>query len=264
MTITDSHCHLDFPQFEGQHEAIIARAIEAGVTRMLTIATTSAGLEKVRAISASHDAVYHAFGIHPLHVHEEPIIALERLLEATGDPGMIGIGETGLDYHYSTRTIEAQKESLEVHIRAAQESGLPLIIHSRDADEDMGNCLRARYRERKFSCVMHCFSSGEALARIALDCGFYLSMSGVVTFKNSEPLREIFRRAPLKRILVETDAPYLAPTPYRGKRNEPSLVVETAKIGAELFELEYDAFAKATEENFDRLFPRAAKTGAPK
>ncbi len=254
--ITDSHCHLDFPQFQGELEAILARAREAGVHRQVTICTTKSGLPGVKTIVAENSNVYYAFGIHPLHVHEEPLIDEARLLEEAKAPKMIAIGETGLDYHYSKETEALQKESLEIHISAAQKTGLPLVIHSRDADEDMTEILTRRYQEAPYSCVMHCFSSGEGLAKAALDCGFYLSMSGVTTFKNSDALRDIFREAPVDRILVETDAPYLAPVPYRGKRNEPAYAAETARMAASLFDLSYEDFAKQTEANFERLFSK--------
>ncbi len=256
ILITDSHCHLDFPQFEGELDAIITRAREAGVWRMMSIATTQGGLPGVQKIAENYENVFYAFGIHPLHVHEEPLIDEARLLDAAKAPKMLAIGETGLDYHYSKETENLQKDSLHIHISAAQKSGLPLVIHSRDADEDMAEILNSRYREAPYSCVMHCFSSGEALANAALDCGFYLSMSGVTTFKNSDALRDIFRAAPIDRILVETDAPYLAPVPHRGKRNEPGFCAETAKAAAALFEMDYAEFAKTIEANFERLFSK--------
>ena len=254
--ITDSHCHLDFPQFADEISDVIERAHLAGVTRMVSIATTTKGLANVRRIAEDNPSVYFAFGIHPLHVHEEPLISVESLLAATSHPKMIAIGETGIDYHYSSETKTLQIESLHRHITAAQECGLPLVIHARDADEDMSAILTSRFKEAAFGCVMHCFSSGERLAREMLDCGFYLSMSGVTTFKNSDALRSIFKSAPIDRILLETDAPYLAPTPYRGKRNEPAYTIETAKRAAELFEMPLDEFAAQTQANFERLFSK--------
>lgn len=256
IQITDSHCHLDFPAFEGQVDEVIARAEAAGVHQMVSIATTRKGLPQVRAIAEDHHAVFYAFGMHPLHVHEETAFSVDELLAEAQHPKMIGIGETGLDYHYSVETVHLQKPSLATHITAAQESGLPLIIHARNADEDMAEILSSHYHARPFTCVMHCFSSGAALARTALDCGFYLSMSGVATFKNAESVRDIFKSTPIERILVETDAPYLAPVPYRGKTNEPAYVVETAKAAAALFEMSHDDFAAQTEQNFHTLFPK--------
>ncbi len=254
--ITDSHCHLDFPQFADELDDVINRAHQAGVSRMVSICTSSKGLANVQKISQNNPSVFHAFGIHPLHVHEEPLITLDALLDTTKHPKMIAIGETGIDYHYSIETKDLQIESLHLHITAAQETGLPLIIHSRDADDDMAKILSSRYKEQSYGCVMHCFSSGAELARTALDCGFYLSMSGVTTFKNSNSLREIFRAAPVDRILVETDAPYLAPAPYRGKRNEPAFAIETAKMGASLFDMTFEKFAAQTERNFETLFSK--------
>lgn len=258
FALVDSHCHLDFPDFEGEVDDIIARARAAGVTRMVTICTRLAGLPRVHDIVAAHDGVFFAAGLHPLSVGKEPPISTEELVALTRHPKMVGIGETGLDYHYTPETAAAQQESLRAHIRAAQETGLPLIIHARDADADMEAILREGFDEKPYGCVMHCFSSGARLAEAALEMGFYLSMSGIVTFRRSDELRRIFAAAPLERILVETDSPYLAPVPHRGRRNEPAHVVHTAAIGAELFGLDEAEFAAATSANFDRLFTRAA------
>ena len=174
---------------------------------------------------------------------------------------MVGIGETGLDYHYTPDSADLQRQSLRIHIDAARETGLPLIIHARDADEDMAAILAKGYRNGAYACVMHCFSSGAGLARAALDLGFYLSMSGIAAFPKSGDLRDIFATAPLDRILVETDSPYLAPPPHRGRRNEPAYTAHTAKVGAEVFGVSYEAFAAATSANFDRLFSKAAAWG---
>ncbi|ETX14932.1 LuxR family transcriptional regulator [Roseivivax halodurans JCM 10272] len=256
--ITDSHCHLDFPDFGETRDEVIARAIDSGVHRMVTICTKLRTEPAVRAIADAHDAVFYAAGTHPMSAADEPMATVEELVALARHPKFVGIGESGLDYHYTAESAEVQKRSLGVHIEAAQETGLPLIIHARDADEDMARILTEGYKRRPFSCVMHCFSSGEALARSALDCDFYLSMSGIAAFPKSKELRAIFEAAPLDRILVETDSPYLAPPPYRGKRNEPSYTVHTAKVGAEVFGLSYAEFAAATEANFDRLFSKAA------
>ena len=171
----------------------------------------------------------------------------------------MGIGETGLDYHYTAETKAAQQESLRIHIEAARQTDLPLIIHARDADDDMARILSEEHAAGAFACVMHCFSSGAALAEAALDLGFYLSMSGIAAFPKSQDLRDIFAAAPVDRILVETDAPYLAPPPYRGKRNEPAYTAHTARVGAEVFGMDYQDFAHQTEDNFDRLFQKAAQ-----
>ena len=256
--LTDSHCHLDFPDFDGERADLVARAAEAGVTRMVTICTKSAAVEPVRAISEAHEPVFWAAGIHPMQVAEEEPVSVETLVSWAEHPKMVGIGESGLDYHYTAESAEAQQASLRVHIEAARRTGLPLIIHARDADEDMARILSEEHRAGPFDCVMHCFSSGAELAATALACGFYLSMSGIAAFPRSSDLRDIFASAPLDRILVETDSPYLAPPPHRGKRNEPAFVAHTARAGAEVFGLSYEEFAAYTEANFDRLFAKAA------
>ncbi|WP_136442782.1 TatD family hydrolase [Pacificoceanicola onchidii] len=256
--ITDSHCHLDFPNFDETRPEVIARAQEAGVHRMVTICTKTQNLPAVRAIAEANDPVFFAYGVHPMSVADQPLVSVDHLVDAAQHPKMVGIGESGLDYHYTANSAKAQKTSLRVHIEAAQETGLPLIIHARAADDDMAAILSEGYRAKPYTCVMHCFSSSAELAKAALDLGFYLSMSGIAAFPKSKELREIFAAAPLERILVETDSPYLAPPPYRGRENEPSYVVHTAKVGAETFGLSYEDFAAATEANFDRLFAKAA------
>lgn len=256
--ITDSHCHLDFPDFEGQLEDIITRAADAGVTRMVTICTKLKNEPTVRAIAEAHAPVFYAAGTHPMSVAEEPLATLDELVALAKHPKFVGIGETGLDYHYTAESKSVQQESLRIHIAAARETGLPLIIHSRDADDDMARILAEEMANGAYSCVMHCFSSSPELARAALDLGFYLSMSGIAAFPKSQPIRDIFAAAPVERILVETDAPYLAPPPYRGKRNEPAYTAHTAKVGAEAFGMDYVDFAAQTQANFDRLFSKAA------
>ena len=256
--ITDSHCHLDFPDFEGELPDVIARAAEAGVTRMVTICTRLRNAPQVQAIAEAHAPVFFAAGTHPMSVAEEPMASVDELVALAEHPKFVGIGETGLDYHYTAESAEAQQQSLRIHIDAARETGLPLIIHARAADDDMAAILREGYEAGPYSCVMHCFSSSAALGRAALDLGFYLSMSGIAAFPKSQELRDIFASAPLERILVETDSPYLAPPPHRGKRNEPGYSAHTARVGAEVFGLPYEEFAAATQANFDRLFAKAA------
>jgi len=257
--ISDSHCHLDFPDFEGQMDDVIARAAEAGVTRMVTICTKLRNVPQVQAIADAHDAVFFAAGTHPMSAADEPLATLDELIALTQHPKMVGIGETGLDYHYTADSAEVQQTSLRTHIQAAQETGLPLIIHARDADQDMARILRQEHDKRAYSCVMHCFSSSPELAKAALDLGFYLSMSGITAFPKSQDLRDIFAAAPMDRILVETDAPYLAPPPHRGKRNEPAFTAHTARRAAETFGVDYPTFAAQTQANFDRLFTKAAQ-----
>ncbi|WP_425091070.1 TatD family hydrolase [Tropicimonas sp. S265A] len=256
--LVDSHCHLDFPDFEGELPQLIARANAAGVTRMVTICTRLRNEPIVRAIAEAHAPVFYAAGTHPMSVADEPMARVEALVSLAQHPKFVGIGETGLDYHYTSETAAAQQDSFRIHIEAARQTGLPLIIHARAADEDMARILTEEYQAAPYSCVMHCFSSGAGLAQAALDLGFYLSMSGIAAFKKSAELREIFSSAPVDRVLVETDAPYLAPPPHRGKRNEPAFVALTAQTGAEVFGLTLDAFAAQTSANFDRLFSKAA------
>ncbi|ABG32953.1 TatD family deoxyribonuclease [Roseobacter denitrificans] len=256
--ITDSHCHLDFPDFEGRIDEVVANAAEAGVMRMVTICTKLRNEPAVRAIAEAHAPIFYAAGTHPMSAASEPLASVEQLITLAKHPKFVGIGETGLDYHYTAESAQVQKTSLRIHIDAARETGLPLIIHARDADEDMARILREAYDQGAYTCVMHCFSSSAALARVALDMGFYLSMSGITAFPKSQALRDIFAAAPIDRILVETDAPYLAPPPHRGKRNEPAYTAHTARRAAETFGMDYSEFAAQLELNFDRLFAKAA------
>ena len=255
--ITDSHCHLDFPDFDGNLTQIISKAEQAGVSRIVTICTQLEDELKVRGIAEKFESVLYAAGTHPMNAHKEPMIDVSALLEISKHPKFIGVGETGLDYYYTKETEEVQKKSLLLHIEAAQQSDLPLIIHSRSADEDIAEILESEYKNAEFTCVMHCFSSGRELARKMLDLGFFLSMSGIITFPKSAELREIFSLAPVDQILVETDSPYLAPPPHRGKRNEPAYVALTAQKGAEIFNLSYQHFANQIEKNLERLFVKA-------
>ena len=256
--LVDSHCHLDFPDFDGEHATLIDRARAAGVTRMVTICTRLRLEPQVRAIAEAHPEVFYAAGTHPMSAADEPLATVDELVALAQHPKMVGIGESGLDYHYTADSKAIQQESLRIHIAAARATGLPLIIHARDADDDMARILTEEHAQGAYTCVMHCFSSGAALARTALDLGFYLSMSGIAAFPKSQELRDIFAAAPLDRILVETDSPYLAPPPHRGRRNEPAYVAHTAAKGAEVFGLSLEDFAAATTANFDRLFWKAA------
>jgi TatD DNase family protein len=258
LDLVDSHCHLDFPELNADLPGVIARAGAAGVRRMVTICTRLRQEPQVRAIAEAYPAVFYAAGTHPMSAAEEPLAKLEELVALARHPRLVGIGETGLDYHYTADSKHIQQVSLRVHIEAAQETGLPLIIHARDADDDMETILAEGMRRRPYSCVMHCFSSGPRLAEAALEMGFYLSISGIAAFPKSQDLRDIFARAPLDRLLVETDSPYLAPPPHRGRRNEPAFVAHTARAVAPIFDLTPEAFAAATTANFDRLFTRAA------
>ncbi|SLN31105.1 putative deoxyribonuclease YcfH [Pseudoruegeria aquimaris] len=257
--IVDSHCHLDFPDFAEELPQVVERAVEAGVSRMVTICTRLRNEPQVRAIAERFAPVFYAAGTHPMSAAEEPMATVDELVALARHPKFVGIGETGLDYHYTAESKAVQQESLRIHIEAARQTGLPLIIHARAADADMARILAEEHAAGAYACVMHCFSSSPALAEAALDLGFYLSMSGIATFKKSQEIRDIFAAAPVERILVETDAPYLAPPPFRGKRNEPGYTVHTAKVGAEVFGMSYEAFAAQTTANFDRLFTKAAR-----
>jgi TatD DNase family protein len=259
LDLVDSHCHLDFPDLVAETDQIIARARAAGVNRMVTICTRLKNEPAVRAIAEAHPEVFYAAGTHPMHAADEPLASVEELVALTRHPRFVGFGETGLDYHYTADSKAIQQTSLRIHIEAAQETGLALIIHARDADADMEAILAEGMKRRPYTCVMHCFSSGPRLAEAALEMGFTLSISGIAAFPKSQDLRDIFAKAPLDRLILETDSPYLAPPPFRGKRNEPAYVAHTARAMAPVFGLSLEAFAARTTANFDRLFPRAAR-----
>jgi TatD DNase family protein len=216
----------------------------------------------VRALAEANDGVFYAAGTHPMSAAEEPMATVDQLVALAQHPKFVGIGESGLDYHYTAQTKAVQQHSLRIHIAAARITGLPLIIHARAADDDMAAILTDEFKNGAYPCVMHCFSSGAALAQAALDLGFSLSMSGIAAFPKSDDLRTIFRSAPLDRILLETDSPYLAPPPHRGRRNEPAYTAHTAAVGAALYGLTLEDFAEQTSANFDRLFPKAARAAA--
>ena len=255
--LVDSHCHLDFADFDAARDDVVARALEAGVTRMVTICTKLRLEPRVRAIAERYASVFYAAGTHPMSAADEPLATVDELIALADHSKFVGIGETGLDYHYTSESAEIQKMSLRVHIAAARETKLPLIIHARAADDDMAAILRDEYANGPYACVMHCFSSSVSLAKAALDLDFYLSMSGIVAFPKSQELRDIFATAPVDRVLVETDSPYLAPPPHRGRRNEPAYTAHTARVGADVFGLSYADFAAQTTANFDRLFWKA-------
>jgi TatD DNase family protein len=256
--LVDSHCHLDFESLQPDLPDVVERARAAGVTRMVTICTRLRLEPEIRNIAERFDGVFYAAGTHPMNAADEPMATLDELTALAAHPKFVGIGETGLDYHYTRDSMAVQQESLRLHIEAARQTNLPLIIHSRDADEDMAHILTEEHRAGPYTCVMHCFSSGAELAEAALDLGFYLSMSGIAAFPKSDALRAIFAAAPLDRILVETDSPYLAPPPHRGKRCEPAFTAHTAAKGAETMGVSYEEFCAATSANFDRLFWKAA------
>ena len=256
--LVDSHCHLDFENLAPDLGEVVDRARSAGVTRMVTICTRLRSEPSVRVIAERFDGVFYAAGTHPMNAADEPLATVEDLVALADHPKFVGIGESGLDYHYTAESLAVQQESLRIHIEAARRTKLPLIIHARDADDDMARILSEEHKAGAYTCVMHCFSSSAALGQAALDLGFYLSMSGIAAFPRSDALREIFASAPLDRILVETDSPYLAPPPHRGKRCEPAFTAHTAAKGAETMGVSYEEFCAATSANFDRLFWKAA------
>jgi TatD DNase family protein len=252
--LVDSHCHLDFADFAAEREAIIARARWAGVGTMLTICTRIDEFDAVRAIACSHDGIWCSVGVHPHEAKDHAALAAHDLIALAEHPKVVGIGETGLDFHYDLSPRDIQEHVFRTHIAASRETGLPLVIHAREADNAMARILAG---EKPPPGVMHCFSSGRGLAEAAVALGFYISISGIVTFRNAEELRAIVRDLPLDRLLVETDAPYLTPVPYRGKRNEPAFVAATAAAVAALKGLEPQDLAEITSANFFRLFGKA-------
>ncbi|AWC24039.1 putative deoxyribonuclease YcfH [Aminobacter sp. MSH1] len=254
--LVDSHCHLDFPDFAEERADIIARAKAAGVERMVTISTRVKRFEQVLAIAEEYDDVYCSVGTHPHNADEELDVTAADLVRLSAHPKVVAIGEAGLDYHYDKSPRDAQAEGLRVHIAAARETGLPLVIHARSADEDMAAILREETGKGAFPFILHCFSSGAELARVGVELGGYVSFSGIVTFKNSGELRDIAKEVPRERLLVETDAPYLAPIPHRGKRNEPAYVANTAAVLAETIGVSTDEMAEITTTNFFRLFTK--------
>lgn len=261
--LIDSHCHLDFPELATDESGVLARAKTAGVAGMLTIGTRLDQFEKVRAIAERHGNVWCSVGVHPHEAKEEgqstPRDLGDRLIEATRHPKVIGIGETGLDFYYEHSPRAEQAESFRAHIAASRQTGLPLIVHTRDADQETGNILEEEYGKGAFPGLIHCFSSGPEVARRALALGMFISISGIVTFKAAESLRTIVRDIPIDRLLVETDAPYLAPVPKRGKTNEPAFVAHTAAKVAELKGVSVGELEAATTENFFKLFAKAER-----
>jgi TatD DNase family protein len=257
MLLVDSHCHLNFPEFKDDLEGVITRARAAGVGVMQTICTEMEEFDEVSGIAERYDGVYCSVGVHPNESEVKNRADLGELLKRTSHPKVIGIGETGLDYHYTHSSHEAQMDSFKVHINAARKSGLPLIVHSRDADEDTVGTLAAEMKKGAFTGVIHCFTSTQYLADKALELGFYISISGIVSFKTAQPIRDVIKTIPLDRLLVETDAPFLAPVPHRGKRNEPAYTRHTNKIVAELKNISEEECAAATTQNFFRLFNKA-------
>jgi TatD DNase family protein len=264
--IIDSHCHLDFPELKGELDAVLARARAAGVGLMVTISTRIHRFDEVLAIAEAHDDVFCSVGTHPHNASEEPDVTVTDLVKFTRHPKVVAIGEAGLDYHYDNSPRIDQEKSFRVHIAAARETGLPLVIHAREADADIARILEEESAKGAFPFVLHCFTSGSELARRGLALGGYVSFSGIITFKKSYELRDIARDVPLDRILVETDAPYLAPEPIRGKTNEPAFVIHTALRLAAVKDMSDAGLARATNDNFLRLFSKVPRASlkAPK
>jgi TatD DNase family protein len=254
--LVDSHCHLDYEPMSADLAGTIARARTAGVGTLLTIGTKLRDFGRVRAIAEGHDNVFCSVGIHPHEAAEEPADP-QRLIELARHPKVVGIGECGLDYYYDHSPRDRQAENFRAHIEAASDTGLPLIVHTRDADDDMARMLTEAKAVGPLKGVLHCFSSSQALATSALALGFYISISGIVTFKNAEALRDVVRTVPLDRLLVETDSPFLAPVPMRGKPCEPAYVTHTAAKVAEIKGIGADELARVTTANFFTLFDRA-------
>lgn len=255
--LVDSHCHLDFPDFAEERPDVLRRARSAGVGTMLTIGTKLTEFEQVRAIAESDPDIWCSVGIHPNEAAAEPDVDADALVALARHPRVVGIGECGLDYHYEDTPRDRQMAVFRVHAAAARRTGLPLIVHARDCDDDMIRFLHDESREGALKGVLHCFSSGRRLAEEAVSLGFYVSFSGILTFKKADELREIARDLPLDRLLVETDCPYLAPIPHRGKRNEPAFVGHTAAKLAEVRGIPVAEIEAATTENFFRLFDQA-------
>ena len=260
--LVDSHCHLDFPDFASERAEVIARAKENGVGAMVTISTRVRRFDEIRAIAEAYPEVWCSVGTHPHNAGEEDGISADELVALSAHPRCVAIGEAGLDYFYDKAPREAQARGFRTHIEAARRTGLPLVIHARDADADIAAVLEDEMGKGAFPFLLHCFSSGAELARTGVRLGGYVSFSGILTFRKSDELRAIAREVPHERLLVETDAPYLAPMPHRGKRNEPAFVRHTAEVLAETMGVSFDEIARITTDNFYRLFSKAIRPAA--
>lgn len=253
--LVDSHCHLDFPDFEPERDAVIARAMESGIGHMVTICTRVKRFDQIKAVAEAYDSVTCTVGTHPHNAGEEPDVTVDELIAKAEHPKVVAIGEAGLDYYYDNAPREAQAAGLKRHIQASRITGLPLVIHARSADDDMAAILEeAHETDGAFPMVLHCFSSGLELAQRGVALGGYVSFSGILTFKTAQELRDIAAQVPEDRLLVETDAPYLAPVPFRGKRNEPAFVTHTANMLAGVRGMDPARLADVTTDNFKRLF----------
>ena len=258
---TDSHCHINSEEFNTYREATVLRAREMKVDYILDVSDDMAKTPQIVDFCRQHKHIYTTSGVHPELAVNYPDLTAENILGFTKNPYVVGIGECGLDYFYNGDSINEQKKVFAEHIKAAQQSGLPLIVHSRDADDDMIEMLQTAYKEKPFKGELHCFSSGERLCKAGLEMGFYISASGIITFKNGENLRKIFALIPPERLLIETDSPFLAPVPHRGKRNEPAYIVNTAQVLADLKDMDIEEIAQITTANFLQLFDKVKNNG---
>ena len=263
MLLVDSHCHLNFPDFKDDIDDVITRAREVGVQYMQTICTEMAEYEEIAAIADKYDGIFCSVGVHPNDSANAELVSVEELVEKSQHKKTIGLGETGLDYYYERADRELQQNSFLNHIEASRQTNLPLIVHTRDADDDTINILTDEYKKGPFRGLIHCFTSTERLAMAALDIGFSISISGIATFKSAQSIRNVVEKVPIDKLLIETDAPFLAPTPNRGKRNEPSFVQYTNKIVAELKNISEKECANITTENFFTLFDKADRGDIP-
>lgn len=261
MIVVDSHCHLDYPGLAEDLSGVLGRAEEAGVRLMLSIGTRVRKFEQILALAERHENVFCTIGTHPHNAAEEPDVTAQELVKVARHPKVVGIGEAGLDYHYDHSPRDAQAKSFRIHIEAARETGLPLVIHSRAAEADTAQILEEEMSRGAFKPLLHCFSSKAELARRGLVLGAYVSFSGILTYKNAEEIRDAAREVPIDRLLVETDAPYLAPVPFRGKTNEPAFVVKTLEKLAEVKGVPAAEMAQATSRNFFALFDKVPKPG---
>ncbi len=257
--LVDSHCHLDFPDFSEELDAVVQRARDAGVGRMVTICTRVRKFQQVLAVAERFDDIYCSVGTHPHNADEELDVTPQQLIELSKHEKVVAIGEAGLDYHYDKSPRAAQAEGFRNHIAAARETGLPLVIHARSADDDMMAILREETRAGAFPAILHCFSSTRALAECGIELGLTVSFSGILTFKNSQDIRDIAAIMPKDRVLVETDAPYLAPVPHRGRRNEPAYVADTARVLAEVWDSDVETVWQQTTENFFTHFSKVPR-----
>jgi TatD DNase family protein len=257
--LVDSHCHLDFPELAAQQDDVVARARAAGVGHFLTICTHVTKFEQVRAVAEKYHDISCTVGIHPHEAATEPEVDVEKLISLAQHEKVVGFGETGLDFFYEHSPRKEQEASFRTHIAAARDAKLPIIIHTRDADAEMADILKDEMGKGAFPGLIHCFSSGPELAKLAVDLGLYISISGIVTFKKADELRETVKTVPLDRLLVETDSPYLAPMPHRGKTNEPAFVTQTAKMVAQVKGVGSEELAAQTTDNFFKLFTKAKR-----